>query len=263
MLQILFYRWDHRSVLHSLMKKMQWLYAYRFRRLYRVFDQIVSPSTRIAGLLAQRYPFISTGVLRNPVQGVEKLRNLQPRSISSSPLRLVFAGRLSQEKNILAFLKLFLQLGSQGVVLDIIGDGPEEPAIHELLSERDTRHQVNLLGRLTHPELMEKLPQYHALVLCSLNETAPLSIVEAALSGIRVLTLPRFGMKEMGDICGGTVYFEMNPQSLQQSLTDLSAAAQQSLPVVRNIEDIIDTFSRTSYKMQLLQYYRTSNNQGF
>ncbi len=255
--QLLCYKWDHRSILHSAMKKLQWFLAYKILGLQHVFDVIVSPSQRVADMLSDITAKVRTSVLRNPMGELEKLKKQSTVSAvnTKDKIRLLFVGRISKEKNLTEFLDILLQAQVKNIHLDIIGDGPDQAALVQQIKSTKNQMEVELWGRRDHAEVMKIMPQYHALVLCSLNETAPLTIVEAALNGLRILTLPRFGMKEMGDICGAVYYFEMNAESLRTALESMRQDIEKGRMPDRDLEKIISTFSIETYEKSLRDLY--------
>ncbi len=256
-LQILFLKWDHRSVFHSLIKKIQWINAYWIRRLYRSFDLVVSPSQYVADRIKQKYSFLRAELLRNPISfsGPVSPHTVHPYK---EIIRIMFVGRLSQEKNLLSFLSCLKDSGYTRYHLTIIGDGPETAHLVKFVTDQKLTDQVTLKGRVSHDEVMAEMKLQHCLVLCSLNETAPLSLVEAALSGLRLLTLDKFGMKEIGDICGGVYYFSLEAGSISNSL-ELMEQDLRSGAVLkdRDVEKIQNIFKYETYRQNLLDYYKS------
>ncbi|HXH27235.1 MAG TPA: glycosyltransferase, partial [Candidatus Acidoferrum sp.] len=111
-------------------------------------------------------------------------------------------GRLSKQKNIPTLLTA-LALTNRDVHLDIVGEGPEEAAIQNLIADLELSN-VTLRGRLSRAEVMELYATCNALVMPSLYEAQPLVLLEAMAARIPVICTNVIGVKEhIGD--GGIV----------------------------------------------------------
>ena len=101
------------------------------------------------------------------------------------------------------------------------------------------------------------MKNYNAFVLPSTwYENAPLSIVEAAMSGLRILTVNEGGMKEMGELCEDAYFFSYeDPKSLLKAISLLKEDVLKKSPMKRNMEKLEDTFSINSFVKRHLKVY--------
>ncbi len=123
----------------------------------------------------------------------------QPEPVSerrrSDPPVFLYAGRVSVEKNIEAFLKLDLP-GEKWVA----GDGPA------LASLRRRYPRTTFLGMKTHAELAEVYRQARVFVFPSRTDTFGLVLVEAMACGLPVATYPVPGpLDVVGDSAAGVL----------------------------------------------------------
>lgn len=121
--------------------------------------------------------------------------------------RLVFVGRLEEQKNPIALLNALV--GLDDIHLTVVGDG----ALRSLLE--DEVHRLNLsvdfLGTVAHERLPDLLVQNEALVMPSLYEGTPKVLLEAMACGVPVIATRSPGITGIvthnrnGYLCGLSV----------------------------------------------------------
>ncbi|WP_336222225.1 glycosyltransferase family 4 protein [Citrobacter amalonaticus] len=189
----LHYLFDHRSQLHSLLKVLQHVIAYRLLRLHEVLDVIITPGEFMKTVM-RRYGM--TGrieVIRNPVALYNSLPVL---SRESSVLHLVYAGRLSPEKGLTEFLHKLNKETTQDIVFHIYGDGVLTGMLEKFPCRKGL--VIYLHGKVERSKLMSEIAKYDIFVLPSLwYENAPVSLIEAAANGLPVLVPGYGGLLEM------------------------------------------------------------------
>lgn len=230
---------DHRGRIYSCLKKIQWLLAYRVLHLHKVIDKVISPSHALLDRIQKFYPDLEGCVIRNPC--LESVDVQERCKSGNKSLKLIFIGRLSDEKGLLPLIDALAETDSP-YVLDIFGSGPQEQEMRTAISQNGLDGKVNLNGHKSHKEIMELLGHYDALILPSvMSETAPMSIVEAASKKLFVLTMDYGGMKEMAERVGNYVF--INPISAR--------ALDEAFETIRHKEfshtDLTD-FTYESYK---------------
>lgn len=84
-----------------------------------------------------------------------KLARIAERS-SPGPVRLVTVGRLSVNKNQQATVRAVAHLVDDGldVVLEVLGDGPERPALERLAADLGVSDQVEFRGSVNHRDVL-------------------------------------------------------------------------------------------------------------
>ena len=109
---------------------------------------------------------------------------------NDGPLKLLFVGRLSREKNVSNLVKACSIAKSQGspFELSIVGSGPLDGAIKEQIESQDIGDKVSLFGHIASSEVMVQLyDSHHVLCLPSHTEGTPRVVVEAFARGMPVL----------------------------------------------------------------------------
>ena len=138
-------------------------------------------SNRIADSIHKAYPDKVLYRLNN---------TFDPSRVSYSDARdtkkIAYVGRLSQEKAV-AILLYALELAPSWE-LYLVGDGEEEQELRDLAKKLRIGHRVHFPGWKENP--WEDLKDCRALVMSSLYEGAPLTVLEALACGMQVVSTP-------------------------------------------------------------------------
>jgi glycosyltransferase involved in cell wall biosynthesis len=102
------------------------------------------------------------------------------------PLRLLYVGRLSANKNVDILLDSLDALRRQGVSVrcTIIGDGPERQALEERARTLGVTEIVSFTGALDFERVVTSYEQHDVLVLASDSEGWPKAIAEGMAFGL-------------------------------------------------------------------------------
>lgn len=110
-----------------------------------------------------------------------------PLPWESRPSRIVYMGRLGEEKGVRVLLEAWRKWGRKCPELDIIGDGPLRQELQTLSEQAGLGDRVNFLGQLPFAKAQERLAQARLMVLPSLCfEGFPMVIREAFALGVPV-----------------------------------------------------------------------------
>lgn len=250
-------RIDHRGAIYSILKKLQWYLAYKILHLQKVIDIIISPSEFLKKVFVENDVGVKIVVVRNPLEfDITHLKTFTDKN--KNVLNLISFGRIAPEKGIVELLNVLKLNSSLSFRIDIYGKGPLENYVIEFIKTHKLEHKVNYKGWLNNDELRRILPSYDAMVMSSLwYENAPLSIVEASLSGLRLITANYGGMKEFGEICKGAFYFEPTESksfgiAVKRSLADIK---NNKIISYRKDEDLLKMFSLQTYEDALKECY--------
>jgi glycosyltransferase involved in cell wall biosynthesis len=117
--------------------------------------------------------------------------------VKAGPIRMVYCGRLSPEKNVPILLHAFARLGRKAepprIVLKLVGDGPEANSLHKIADDLGLEGTVEFAGFASQTALQQILADSDVLVLPSKSETWGLVVNEAMLSGLPVAASERCG----------------------------------------------------------------------
>ncbi|MGH9945426.1 MAG: glycosyltransferase, partial [Pyrinomonadaceae bacterium] len=109
------------------------------------------------------------------------------KSLSATPLRVLFSGRLAPEKRVDALLEAVKLVSERGVELEvaIVGDGSERQRLEALAEQFGISERVQFVGALPFDEGLTWYEWAHCLVLPSLNsEGWPKVIAEGMCHGL-------------------------------------------------------------------------------
>lgn len=155
-------------------------------------------------------------ILQNKVKKNEKiylapsLSNLDPTFSCSrhkgtiNVPRLLFVGRLHQERNPSDFIKFLKLLDSRNYKYQarIVGDGPLKSALQQESTDLLDRGVLSFTGELTGKKLLEEYCESDVLISCAKHESYGRAMREALFVGTRVLSYETTGatflQKEVG-----------------------------------------------------------------
>src|SRR5262249_10653365 len=104
----------------------------------------------------------------------------------ASPMRLLFVGRLEQDKGAERVLRILLRLKQLNIpaMLDLAGDGPQPEKVEGVAAELGIRERSRFHGWLPRPALNEIYALAHVLLLPSCTEGWPKVLSEGMAYGV-------------------------------------------------------------------------------
>ncbi|MFZ2088486.1 MAG: glycosyltransferase family 4 protein [Desulfobaccales bacterium] len=148
--------------------------------IWREAAAVTVPSGAVAELVRQAYG-LTTHVLPNGVE-LEALNPLPPEI--HTPMRLVFVGRFSPQKNLTFLLTALEKVKDLDWRLDLVGDGPLRGELEELTRSRDMTSRVQFYGWVSPEAATGIMRQSDILVMPSLSEGLPLVGLQALGLGL-------------------------------------------------------------------------------
>lgn len=142
------------------------------------------PSGEIAALVRRAYG-LSAHVIPNGVE-LEALNPLPPKV--HVPIRLVFVGRFSPQKNLLFLLEVLGRLRDLDWRLDLVGDGPLRGELEAAAQRLDLAARTSFHGWLTPDAATAVMRRSDILVMPSLSEGLPLVGLQALGLGLALAT---------------------------------------------------------------------------
>lgn len=122
--------------------------------------------------------------------------NVEVREECYSPIRLLFVGRLSKVKRVDEII-LAVERMKESVHLTIVGDGEERNTLEKLIETKHLEASVSVLGSLPPAEIGNQYREHDILIMNSVLEGKPMTILEAMSYGLPVITTPVGGIPEM------------------------------------------------------------------
>lgn len=160
--------------------------------------------------------------------GIDLARHpFTPRPAPATP-RFVFIGRFVEKKGTRDLIDAFAHLmhaAQISPILDLIGTGPNEPALRQQVADRGLTRNVNFLGALPFSQLFDHLRECTALVQPSVTasdgdaEGAPMVLMSAQAVGVPCITTRHSGNPEtMPPVAEGFIVPEADPLSLSSAM---------------------------------------------
>lgn len=137
------------------------------------------------------------------------------------PLRLLFVGRLTHEKNVHTLLEALAVLQEQGLLLEchIVGEGPQRQALTEISASLPQPQQIQFCGGLPFEQTLQQYAWADILVLVSQTEGWPKAIAEAMTFGVLCIGSNRGLVPQMLAEGRGLIVEPGNSQALVEALS--------------------------------------------
>jgi glycosyltransferase involved in cell wall biosynthesis len=253
---------------HLRAREKEWL-SY-VRGLYRLIPGYRSTRARAAALIAgsrstreEIAPGVGDKVVYVPENAVEPDRFDRPvRAAAVSPLRVVFVGRLVPYKGADMLLEAAAPLARAGQVhVDVVGDGPEAPALRALVEREGIASAVSFAGWIDHRELKTRMGKSHVFGFPSVREFGGAVVLEAMALGLVPIVMDYGGPGEL--VSEGTGFaLRMGPRdevvrelraTLERLVADPSVIADMG---ARARERVLRSFTWPVKARQVVEVYR-------
>lgn len=143
----------------------------------------------------------------------------------NQPIRLIFAGRLNQDKGVDFLINVIADIAKDAKILtlDIYGDGVLKEACEKIIAERGLSEQVRLRGMVNYgDEFYALLNNFDLMVVPSLTDEQPRIVYDAYSQGLPVLASDTAGLKQcVVDAKTGWLFNMGNKLSLEQKLLEI------------------------------------------
>jgi glycosyltransferase involved in cell wall biosynthesis len=153
------------------------------RPIWQDAAAVIAPAAHIRRM-ARRYYDVPIDIIPNGIDLADaKISSAAP----ATPVRLIFAGRLSIQKNPLFLLASLSLLKHLPWRLDILGDGPLRTAAQNLVAELELESQVSFHGWVTTAQVQAAMAASDILLMPSLSEGLPAVGMQALAAGLAIL----------------------------------------------------------------------------
>jgi glycosyltransferase involved in cell wall biosynthesis len=199
--------------LHSLMKPVT-------RRIWRHASKVVALSDALAETARKTAPDVDIEVISN---GIDSEQFFPPEARTpESPVRLITVARLLKRKGIHNILEACAIPSRLPVQLQIIGTGPFEARLREMVDELNLSDCVQFLGFVPNEELPAYYRNADIFVLPSAIESFGLVFAEAMSCGLPIVATRVGGIPEtVRDGIDGLLCAPDDPMALRENIVRL------------------------------------------
>lgn len=167
-------------------------------------DAVIAPSETIAKLLHEhgvktRIEVIPTGVDLAAFDGALGAGFRRSRGIPEDALVVGHLGRLAEEKNLdflFGAVAQFLE-GNERAWFLVVGVGPMEKNLRELLANRGPADRLDIVGILPPEEIKNAYQAMDVFAFASQSETQGMVLTEAMAAGVPVVAIDAPGVREV------------------------------------------------------------------
>ena len=211
-----------------------WLKAFQsFSRTSYAVADVITTQYR-ANQAFQRADGAPDGKLRIVPNGIDTAKFAAvPRDTAPRPPTVLMIGRIVPIKDIRTFIIAVALLRDivPNVVAILIGPEDEDPeyaaSCRQLVHQLGAESSIEFLGRV--PDVLEYLRAADVLALSSISEAQPIALLEAAATGLPVVSTDVGSCREIiegfdgdpVDGCGGIVVEPCNPKAMAEALATI------------------------------------------
>ena len=149
----------------------------------------------------------------------------EPRSENDVSFKVLSAGTLIRVKGFGLAIKAFSEFAAKypQASFEIVGSGPEEPHLRELIEQAGLQSNVTLQPAVPRPELLSKMTESDVFLFPSLRDGGGAVVIEAMAAGKPVVCLNTGGPgTHINQECG----FKIRPESPEASASELARALE-------------------------------------
>jgi glycosyltransferase involved in cell wall biosynthesis len=220
---------------------------------------VTVPSGEIADLVQRAYG-LSTHVVPNGLE-LEALHPRKPKV--HSPIRLVFVGRFSLQKNLVFLLEVLGKLRDLDWRLDLVGDGPLRSELEDLCRRLEVAARVHFHGWVTPEAATAVIRDSDIMVMPSLSEGLSLVGLQALGLGLALATSDHGSMKDLvQDGVNGFTCPATDVEVFARRLRDLLAGPSLLLAMKKASLEIAPRFEAGRVARQMEKLLLAAANSG-
>jgi len=228
-------------------------------------DAHVTPCEFLRGKLLRKSPESDVRVIHNPC--IESVLAQMPEKTAG---KMVCFGRISREKNVAAAVKAVQQLSqsqSCAVRLTIIGSGPDEHAVKEVLSVQNGENSlIDFVNEfMPKPRLERAISDAEYFIMPSVwYEVAPVSMLEALNLGMTPIVSHHGGMREIVENAGVGYMFDPNDiPSIAAAIEEAAANRRKDAEKLTgdSVRGFLKSYTEQTYEEKIIALYSKINSQ--
>lgn len=131
-------------------------------------------------------PFICySGVPNETVESIDRV--CVKHSVKAENIEFLYVGGLVVKKHVDTVIRAFHSVYQEGFHLTIVGGGPEEEHLHQLVDDMGLCDAISFTGRLSRDQVAAKMKEANIFAMVSEAETFGMVYLEAMLQGCIVI----------------------------------------------------------------------------
>ncbi len=251
------------------LKKYHWLhtdyskydaasnYQSLFKEIYLKFDKIIAISNSVLREFLKKYQALNTEVIYNLIdeEKIKKDSLKENINYNKKELNLISVGRFHPMKGYARLIHVLHKLDNDGYLKDVkvrlVGSGPDENNLKELVKNYNLEDKVLLLGPKKNPYPYVK--NSDCFLMTSLFEPFGLVILEALVLKVPVLAVEVLSIHEIMDekygiivenseegLYNGILGIIKNKNSLKKYRDNLEHFSYNINDIIKKIENLLD-----------------------
>ena len=254
-----------------------WAYFGLERLLMNQFSEILSCNSNACEFYKREYPAISEHVqyyqvsvdtnrffpLATPQKAIAKQTLCEQLELSKETQFLLFVGRLHPQKDPVLLVQSMAALAQENVHLLVVGDGELRPAVESEIEKLGLTKKVTMLGSKSLEELVPLYQVASALVLTSVYEGQPVTVLEAMACGTPIVTTRCGDTPSLLSPQTGIVVDQRTPKDIASAFSavlafdeDVTREACLKVAMASSAETVI-----TSIYDQMFERWKQQNNE--
>jgi len=219
-----FSRWGSKAI-HYFVFPLRWFDQWSIRNVNTVISNSENTQRKVRQIYGRESFIVNPGVDSN-LFDPEKIDINEYRTEKKC---LLAVGRLVTEKNFDFLIRAFKKVVSlyPGVILKIVGSGPEEGELHSLIESLALKEYVELLTSVPQEKLAKLYAACDLFVHPMKDETWGMVIIEAMAMGKPVVAIDSAGPKEI--VIDGQTGYLVKPSlvAFAEKINELLASPQE------------------------------------
>lgn len=246
--------------LHSLRRSNTIAVRFMDRRVMRRASivMVLSDSDRRSIASARLVPDHRVRMIRagfEPRQVPDRVSARRTLGLPRDAVVVLWLGRLSTEKDPMAFVEAFTRIAQPGVVGLIAGDGSCSSEVARVVGSRGSATRIHLLGWLDDPG--EAIGAADMLVSTSRWEGLPIGVLEAAAAGLPVIVTDVPGNRDLRGAGVPALLVPVgDPEALSSAIGELAVDADRRLELgERAAKFVRSTFTPDALVQDVMAVY--------
>lgn len=228
--------------------------------------QIIAPSSEMAALLKSWDIRVPIQVIPNGInldafcnRSREKLSLHARLGLPDETFIYLYAGRIASEKNIPFVIDCFARICGKGSPLALVlaGGGPKDTEIQRYITSKDLNKQVIMVGRVDYEDMPAIMHAADAFVTASKSEVHPLTLIEAAASGLPTIALDAPGVRSIVQNHVTGILCQEDQEQFASQMQFLANNRQLSRQFGENAAQAAQGYSHTVTACQVLDLYQS------